>query len=33
LIDAAIVSAKAHFADIVHGQFQKAMNSLHMHKS
>ena len=31
LIDAAIVSAKAHFADIVHGQFQKVMNSLHTH--
>ena len=33
LIDAAIVNAKAHMADIVHGEFQKAMNSLHMHKA
>ncbi len=31
LIDAAIVSARAHVADIVHGQFQKVMNSLHTH--
>ncbi len=33
LIDAAIAGARAHVADIVHGQFQKVMNSLHMHKS
>jgi peptidyl-tRNA hydrolase, PTH1 family len=33
LIDAAIVNARAHMADIVHGEFQKAMNSLHMHKA
>jgi PTH1 family peptidyl-tRNA hydrolase len=31
LIDAAIASAKAHIADIVHGQLQKVMNSLHTH--
>ncbi|MBI3778056.1 MAG: aminoacyl-tRNA hydrolase [Gammaproteobacteria bacterium] len=31
LIDAAIASARAHVADIVHGQFQKVMNSLHTH--
>ena len=31
LIDAAIVSARSHVADIVHGQFQKVMNSLHTH--
>ncbi len=29
LIDAAIASAKEHIADIVHGQMQKVMNSLH----
>jgi PTH1 family peptidyl-tRNA hydrolase len=32
LIDAAIGHGKAHLADIVHGEFQKAMNSLHTHK-
>lgn len=32
LIDAAIQNAKSHLADIVHGQFQKVMNSLHTHK-
>ena len=31
LIDAAIVNGKAHLAEIVHGEFQKAMNSLHTH--
>ncbi len=31
LIDAAIANAKAHIADIVHGQFQKVMNNLHTH--
>lgn len=29
LIDEAIAAAKAHIADIVQGQFQKVMNSLH----
>jgi PTH1 family peptidyl-tRNA hydrolase len=33
LIDAAIHLAQTHLADIVHGQFQKAMNSLHRHPS
>ncbi len=32
LIDAAIRSGKTHLAEIVHGEFQKVMNSLHMHK-
>ncbi len=32
LIDAAIAHGKAHLIDIVHGEFQKAMNSLHTHK-
>ncbi len=32
LIDAAIVNGKAHLAEIVHGEFQKVMNSLHTHK-
>ncbi len=32
LIDAAILNAKAHVADMVHGEFQKVMNSLHTHK-
>ena len=32
LIDAAIKNGKAHLAEIVHGEFQKVMNSLHMHK-
>jgi len=33
LIDAAILNARTHIADIVHGQFQKVMNSLHTHKA
>src|SRR3972149_3544248 len=33
LIDTAIMIAKVHVADIVHGQFQKVMNVLHTHKS
>ncbi len=33
LIDAAIRLGKAHLTEIVHGEFQKAMNSLHTHKS
>lgn len=33
LMDAAIDTARSHVADIVQGQFQKAMNSLHTHKS
>ena len=32
LIDAAIQNAKAHVPDMVHGEFQKVMNSLHTHK-
>ena len=32
LIDMAIMTAKVHVADIVHGQFQKVMNVLHTHK-
>ncbi len=32
LIDAAIKHGKAHLTDIVHGEFQKVMNSLHTHK-
>lgn len=32
LIDAAILNAKAHLAELVQGEFQKAMNSLHTHK-
>jgi peptidyl-tRNA hydrolase, PTH1 family len=32
LIDAAIRNARAHVADMVHGEFQKVMNSLHTHK-
>ncbi len=32
LIDAAIARARMHVSDIVHGQFQKAMNVLHTHK-
>ena len=32
LIDEAIARATAHIADVVHGQFQKAMNALHAHK-
>ena len=32
LIDDAIAHAKTHIVDIVHGQFQKVMNSLHTHK-
>ena len=32
LIDTAIMNAKVHLAEIVHGEFQKVMNSLHMHK-
>jgi peptidyl-tRNA hydrolase, PTH1 family len=32
LIDAAIQHGKAHLAEIVHGEFQKVMNSLHTHK-
>ena len=31
LIDAAIMNGKTHVADIVHGEFQKVMNSLHTH--
>ncbi len=31
LIDAAIGHGKAHLAEIVHGEFQKVMNSLHTH--
>ncbi|MBI3546041.1 MAG: aminoacyl-tRNA hydrolase [Gammaproteobacteria bacterium] len=33
LIDDAIAHAKTHLVDIVQGQFQKVMNSLHTHKS
>lgn len=33
LIDAAIMHGKAHLIEIVHGEFQKVMNSLHTHKS
>jgi len=33
LIDAAILNVRTHIADIVHGQFQKVMNSLHTHKA
>jgi PTH1 family peptidyl-tRNA hydrolase len=33
LIDAAIRNAKAHVTEIVHGEFQKVMNSLHTHKA
>ncbi len=33
LIDAAITAAKAQMANIVHGQLQRAMNALHMHKA
>jgi PTH1 family peptidyl-tRNA hydrolase len=29
LIDAAIMNGRTHVADIVHGEFQKVMNSLH----
>lgn len=32
LIDAAIDHGKTHLAEIVHGEFQKVMNSLHTHK-
>jgi PTH1 family peptidyl-tRNA hydrolase len=32
LVDTAIMNAKVHLAEIVHGEFQKVMNSLHMHK-
>lgn len=32
LIDAGIMNAKTHVADMVHGEFQKVMNSLHTHK-
>lgn len=32
LIDDAITHARTHIADIVHGQLQKVMNSLHTHK-
>ena len=31
LIDAAILNAKTHVADMVHGEFQKVMNILHTH--
>lgn len=31
LIDAAIMHGKAHLTEIVHGEFQKVMNSLHTH--
>ncbi|MDH3514472.1 MAG: aminoacyl-tRNA hydrolase [Gammaproteobacteria bacterium] len=33
LIDAAIRNGKAHLPEIVHGEFQKVMNSLHTHQS
>lgn len=32
LIDAAIAAARAHLDEIVRGEFQKVMNSLHTHK-
>ena len=32
LIEAAIGNGKAHLAEMVHGEFQKVMNSLHTHK-
>ena len=32
LIEAAIGNGKAHLAEMVHGEFQKVMNSLHTHQ-